>query len=273
MLALAVIAAGQIRRAHLPGWIVLMWPLLLLALVMSYRRSFWLVAILAIGLIAVLGATKLQRRLAVPVGIVVIGSILAALSSGFAAGVQGPVVERAQSLAPSQIAASASDRYRITERRNVVDDLQRHPAVGLGIGVPWTPRAPVIIESADARQYVHVALLWYWMKLGALGPIAYVLVMLGTAATALRVFRLHPDPWVCVIGLGSAAGVLGLMAGELTATFTGADARFTVMLGAQIGALAVLHRQALAARANVPSRSETPPSEVHHGARETWFTR
>lgn len=245
---LVTISAALLRRVRLPAGMAWLWPLLVLAVVLSYRRSFWLVTTVAVIIVLVLGASRVQRRFGVPAVLLVAGLLALVLSSSYVAGLQGPVVDRAKSLSPAKISASSGDRYRITERGNVLEEIRRRPVAGLGIGVPWAARDPLFTETSDARLYVHVAVLWFWMKLGILGPIAYLGLVLAAALAGLRVFRHHPDARLACFGLASGACLAGLLVGELTATFTGADPRFTVVLGAQVGLLAVLHRQAAAAR-------------------------
>jgi len=240
---LAVIAAGALRRAALPAWMTWLWPLLLAALILSYRRAFWVGAVIALIAVLAFGVSRLQRRFVVPLALVAAGGVALALSTGLGAGVQGPVVDRAESLSPSQISANASDRYRITERVNVVEEVRRHPVTGLGIGMPWRARFPIATGGAGARQYTHVAVLWYWLKLGILGPVAYLGLILAGAYGGLRVFRRHPDRRLAVFGLGSSAALLGFLVAELTASFTGVEDRFTVVMGAHLGVLAVLQTQ------------------------------
>ncbi len=245
VLLLAIIAAGVLRRARLPAWTIALWPLAALALALSYRRAFWIMAALSLLAVVVLGATRLQRRFAVPVALLVAGGIALLVNSGAGAGFQGPVVDRAKSLSPTEISASRDDRYRISERQNVVEEIRRHPIAGLGIGVPWAARHPLPkTGSSDSRQYNHMAVLWFWLKLGILGPLAYLSLLVGGAVAGYRVFRRHPDPLASVLGLASCACLLALVAGELTASFTGVDGRFTVILGAQFGLLSLLYREA-----------------------------
>ncbi len=100
------------------------------------------------------------------------------------------------------------------------------------------------VEHLDGRLYVHFVALWFWLKLGILGLIAYVTLLIGTAVLAWQVWSRSREPALRAFGLASLCGLAGLMVIETTASFTGVDARFTVLLGAQIGLLGLLARQA-----------------------------
>lgn len=90
---------------------------------------------------------------------------------------------------------------------------------------------------------MHFAALWFWMKLGILGLVAYVTLLVGAAVLAWRVWRESREPLMRAFGLASLCGLAGLVAIETTASFTGVEPRFTVLIGAQIGLLALLARR------------------------------
>jgi hypothetical protein len=60
-----------------------------------------------------------------------------------------------------------------------------------------------------------------------------------------RTWRNNREPIFRCFGLASMCGVLGLLAIETTASFTGVDARFTVVFATQLGLLAALQRGAV----------------------------
>lgn len=245
VLALLWVVAAFVRRARLPAWAPWLFPLMLAAVVLSYRRSFWLLTVMAIVLVLIFGVSRLGRRLAVPTVAVLAAGVWLLFSAGLSTGLQGPVVERAKSLDPTKVEVNAQDRYRIDERRNVIAEVRGSPLAGLGIGVPWAARYPLPIDGAGGRQYTHTVVLWYWMKLGILGPIAYLAFMLTAAWMGLRVSRKHPDPRLAAFGMASFAAILSMMVAEGTASFTGVDARFSVAMGTLMGVLSVLYLQSV----------------------------
>jgi O-Antigen ligase len=243
VIALLAVFAAVLVRARPPLWVLLGSPLLIASIVLSYRRSFWIATVLGILLVLLIGVSPLGRRMLLPAGLVTVFAIVLLGSVNFQA--QLPVVKRVESLSPSSLTTNAEDRYRLDERANVLGELRRHPITGLGLGIPWqATEQPLSVEHEEGRQYVHFAALWYWLKLGILGLIAYVAILAGAALLAWRVWRRSHEPLLRAFGLASLCGLAGLVAIETTASFTGIDPRFTVLLGAQIGLLALLEASA-----------------------------
>jgi O-antigen ligase len=215
----------------------------LLALVLSYRRSFWIADVLGIALVVLLGLNATGRRLLIPAALLVAGALW--LLGGAALQSDTPLGARVQSLQASRIEAKPEDRYRLDERANVLAEIKDHPVTGLGLGVPWRATArPLPVEPDADHAYVHFAALYWWLKLGVLGLIAYATLLCAGAVAAVRVWRRRAHRWVRAFGLASLCGIVGLAVIETTATFTGVDPRFTVLLGAQLGLLAALSRPA-----------------------------
>lgn len=226
-----------------PLWMLLGSPLLVASLLLSYRRSFWIAAVLATALVLLLGLSPLGRRLLLPAALLVALAVWLLGSTNFQS--QVPLVKRAVSLQPSSLEANVEDRYRLDERANVIAEIERHPITGLGMEVPWSATVrPLPIEHEGGRNYVHFAALWFWLKLGVLGFLAYVGMLLGSMVLAWQAWRRSREPALRAFGLASLCGIVGLGVIETTATFTAVDARFTILLGVQIGLLALLSRTA-----------------------------
>jgi O-antigen ligase len=240
MLALLGIAAfALLARSRPPVMVLLASPLLVACLLLSYRRSFWIAAVLALLLVLLLGISPGGRRLLLPAGLAVAAAIWLLGSIAFQA--QLPIVKRAESLTPAKLEANREDRYRLDERANVLGEIGEHPIAGLGMTIPWAADVqPLSVEHEEGRQYVHFAALWFWLKLGLLGLCAYVALLLGSMVLAWRVWRSGSELLVRAFGLASLAGVAGLAVMDTTASFTGVDARFTVLFAAQLGLLALL---------------------------------
>ena len=238
MAFLAYVLAAAMTRVSLPRWVWAATPFVLAALLLSYRRSFWVAAVLALLVVAVVALGGQGRRLVLPlVAITVIGGYLA-LADGRQPALGGEprqatgvsVASRLQSLNPSSITASKDDRYRLDERRNVLADLRDSPIAGVGLGVDYRQRYGLSIGDIT-RQYVHFAALWWWMKLGLLGLLGY-LWLLGAAVFAGSRLARAPRCAVRAAGLAGAATVVGYAVAETTGTFAGADLRSSVVVGA-----------------------------------------
>ncbi len=237
------LALAFLARAKPPLAVLLASPLLAACLLFSYRRSFWIAAVLALLLVVLLGTAPSRRRLLLPVGLAAAGAIWLVGSVAFQA--QLPVVKRAESLAPTKLETNVEDSYRLDERANVLAAIGEHPIAGIGLSTPWAATVrPLSVEHEEGRLYVHFAALWYWLKLGILGLCAYIGLLLGGAVLAWRVWHSGRDLLLRAFGLASLAGIAGVAVIETTATFTGVDPRFTVLFAAQLGLLALASRTA-----------------------------
>jgi len=241
LVALLGVVAALVGGMPRERWMALAVPLLTASLVLSYRRSFWIAAVLGLLLVLLLGTSPRGRRVLVPAAVLVAIAIWVVGSIEFQA--QTPLANRVQSLAPSRLETNAEDRYRLDERVNVIAEIGRHPVSGLGFQTGWTAsERPLPVEHRDGRLYVHFTLLWWWLKMGVLGAAAFAAVIGGTLLLAWRTWRRNAEPLFRCFGLASLCAVAGLLAIETTASFTGVDARFTVLFAAQLGLLAVLQR-------------------------------
>jgi hypothetical protein len=111
------------------------------------------------------------------------------------------------------------------------------------MAIPWRASVrPLGVEHEYGRDYVHFAALWYWAKLGLLGLAAYLSIIAAGLLLAWRTWRRCRGSTARAFGLASLCGIVGLLVMETTASFTGVDARFTVLFAAQLGLLAVLVR-------------------------------
>jgi O-antigen ligase len=241
MLAVLGIVAALLIRLRPPLWMLLGAPLLVASLVLSYRRSFWIASVLALLLVLLLAFSPNTRRLLLPAAVLVAAAVWLLGTTHFQS--QSPLVRRVESLNPTSLQTNTIDRYRLDERANVLGAIKQHPLTGLGMNVPWsaTFHTPSI-EYENGRLYVHFVALWFWLKLGLLGLLAYLTLMGGAVLLGWRIWRRAREGLWRVFGLISLCGIAGLMVAETTASFTGIDPRFTVELGAQIGLLALLGR-------------------------------
>jgi hypothetical protein len=245
-LLLGVVAAA-LQRVPMPVWLRWGWPLALACLALSYRRSFWLAALLCVALVVVLATGPTLRRLIVPAVLVLgLGGVLA-VRSDVGPTFSGPLAERAASINPSAVRRNEQDRYRLAERRNVVDELRRRPVAGLGFGVGWRGTSPLPFEYDFGRLYVHFAPLWWWLRGGLLGVVAYAWLLVAGAVSGVLVFRRHPDRAVGIGALALGVGLVGYLVADLAGTIAGPDQRGSLLLGTVVGMLA-------AARRTVPAR-------------------
>ena len=238
MVLLLTLAVTTIHRVPTDRWIRWGSAFAFAALLLSFRRSFWIGAALGFVLILLFATGRRGGRVLLPTVIIIaIASVITLVLAG-SSNSSNPIVARGKALSPSQISLSADDRYRIEERRNVLHDVLQRPVFGLGIGVPWVANRAISLDFSGARQYTHFLPLWYWMKMGILGLFAYFWLMATAMYMGFSLWRQHPDGLHRAIGLGLFAGFAGLIVVETTASFTGVDIRFSIIVGAALGWMA-----------------------------------
>jgi O-Antigen ligase len=236
---LGVIAA-MVRKVKLPVWAYGGAGLAFLALLLSYRRSFWIAAAIAIVLVLII-ASRRRGRTVLFIGVVATAMAIFAVNSvGTLETSSAPLLQRAQALTPTGLEENRGDRYRNDERANVIDNLEEVPLTGRGLGVPWRVKQP-LAELHD-RTYVHFALLWFWLALGPLGVLAYITLLISGIVLSSIVWRRHPDPLIQIGAIAMTGAIVALAIVELTAAFTTIDARFTIVVAAGFGWLVAAWR-------------------------------
>jgi len=238
---IAVLIAA-LMPLRLPTWLWVMWPIALAILILSLRRNFW-IALVVCAILTILVLTgRHGRGLVVPAA----ASLLVAfwLGLGVIGGSQSdsPVVERVQSLSPERIDSSAYGRYRLDEQRNVRAEIARQPVLGLGIGVPWQVRHPLPVAFPGGQQYTHITALWYWLKLGLIGLLAYIAVVVASCVAGARLWRGSAPPHVRLAGLALSISFVGLAVAETTGSFLGVEGRTTTVVALMFGWLAAALR-------------------------------
>jgi hypothetical protein len=227
------VVAAMVRRVKLPAWAYGGAAFAFLALVLSYRRSFWIAAVIGIVLILIIASRQRGRAVLLVGAIALVGAFFAVNSVGTLETSSTPLLKRAQALTPNGLEENRGDRYRNDERANVIENLEEVPLTGRGLGVPWRVKQP-LAELHD-RTYVHFALLWFWLALGPLGVLAYVALLVSGIWISSIVWRRHPDPMIQVGAIALTGAVVAMTIVELTAAFTTIDSRFTIVVAAGFG--------------------------------------
>jgi hypothetical protein len=238
LLLLLTLAVAVIHRVPTATWVRWGAVFALAALVLSFRRSFWIGAALGFFLILMLATGRRGGRVLLPALIIFAIAGVGAFVVAGPSNSSNPVLARGKALSPSEISLNADDRYRIEERRNVLKNVDKRPVFGLGLGVEWVAYRPISIDFPGSRQYTHFLPFWYWMKMGLFGFAAYVWLMITGMWMGFSIWRRHPDGLHRCIGMAAFAGFAGLIVVETTASFTGVDTRFSMIVGAALGWLA-----------------------------------
>lgn len=240
--------AFPFARAQLPRLVWWVAPAAFAVLILSFRRSFWIALVLGAVVVILVVTGRQGRALLIPAGAMLLAALAFSVSTLANTRSDSPVVQRVQSLSPSQLQGSAYERYRLDEQRSVLAEIAERPFTGIGVGVPWRARYPLAITFPGARDYSHVVILWYWLKLGLIGVLAYVLLIGAAVRSGLAIWQRAPDPVVRAAGLALGTSFLALAVAETTGSFLGVETRLTIVAAIGLGALAAMWLQLPAPR-------------------------
>jgi len=206
----------------------LQWGLLALALVLTFNRSFWVVAILALLLLACLAKGPHKQRL---VGWGLVGLLLAPVGlllvfdrpEGKAARVVRASFARLSSLTRKDTFASPDStfRWRSIEYEYALPQIISHPLIGLGLGAryrPWDPRLDWEGSEGvgfDGRAYVHNGHVWVVLKTGLLGYLCLLWLSFTFLIRGFRYWSRSSRSQDKGLVLGFALSYLGVMVGAI----------------------------------------------------------
>ena len=208
-IAFAVLVSGQVRAASVRLALLAVIGLNVVAMLLTYERTFWVATTLALAFVA-LKAGRLQRAKAVLIGF---GAIVLTLATLATVAPREFTSARERLLSLGQYASDSSVRQRVVESRHVLDQIAAHPIVGSGLGAsiwwgrPW--------ESVPPRSntYAHNGYLWLAWKLGL--PAAILLSALMLTAV-LRRGPPSGGPLFHAVRNGAQAGLLVLLLAMVT---------------------------------------------------------
>ncbi len=133
-----------------------------------------------------------------------------------------------------------SDAWRDLERENITGNIRSAPLTGLGFGRPYrfyVPEPSLVSSGFIYWTYItHNAIYWVWMKMGAIGFIAFWLLLGSAIVQGLTSFRKLSDSTLRVLAI-TIAGLVVMQVifsyGDLGLTY----ARPMIFLGCMLGVL------------------------------------
>jgi O-antigen/teichoic acid export membrane protein len=197
------VAALLSRELRARALVVVMVALNAVGLLLTYERTFWVATLLALAVLVARSAPR-QRVRALVAGPALVGLALAVLAVAAPRDVEA-AGERLLSI--GQYDRDLSVRFRLTETRHVMGEIERHPLAGAGLGatILWGRAYEGVRPTTES--FAHNGYLWLAWKLGA--PAAALLVLLLGAAVLLRG---PPD----AMRLGAQASLLLLLVASVT---------------------------------------------------------
>jgi O-antigen ligase len=253
--AALVLVARLMQRRSTPLWLLVISLISVASLILSYRRSFWIAAVLGLLIVVLIGLQQRRWLSLIPGVVAVAFAVWLSIGTGVIGEVHGPIADRAESLSPAKIQNNEEDRYRIGERRNLIAQLEEDPLTGIGFAVPWVAQYPLSVDREGSRLYAHFTALSWWLKLGIFGLLAYLAIVGTSIWSSYRVWREHSDPWFQAVGLAMVGAFIGLAVAETSASFTGITPRLTAVFAVAVGIIVAMLSDARGRPSVVPSRS------------------
>ena len=181
----------------------LQWGLVGLALILTFNRSYWVAATLALVLIAhkVRGHAR-QRLIWLSVSVIsllliviILLPVIGALGSRPANLVKATIA-RMSTLGNSKTVEESSLRWRYVENNYARSQIASTPLLGLGLGGKYRPfdrRIDYAGIGYDGRRYIHNGHLWVIVKTGLLGYPGLGLVILYVSRSRVCILAGNPQ--------------------------------------------------------------------------------
>lgn len=242
---LVLVTAQQVYGA--PRWQRLVGiglaPVALFTLFASERRAGMIALIVAFGIVSLVWLFTRRKAfvlICLPL-MIAFGAYLPVFWNNDS--VLGQPARAIRSLSAPDPRDAASNRARDLEVLNVSATLTADPLLGVGFGRPFLQ----VVATPDISWFPlwnfesHRNVLWIWLKTGAAGFIAFLLLVGSSMALAANLLRRSTVPSTRVFATFALAGVIA------TLVFSYVDlgltsGRVTLFLGVILGALGVLDR-------------------------------
>ncbi|MBV9357796.1 MAG: hypothetical protein JO023_19965 [Chloroflexi bacterium] len=158
-------------------------------------------------------------------------------------GTLGQAARAVRSISQPDARDAASNAWRDLEAINVRATIQSSPITGVGFGRPFLQVVTVpdisFFEFWDYES--HHAIMWIWMKTGAVGFVLFFSLALGGIARATWLARRLPPTELKVFAIvATSTIIMSLVYSYVDLGLTGN--RITMLLGVALGGIGVLDR-------------------------------
>jgi hypothetical protein len=184
---------------HLPGTLrrlsTMLLPLVIVVDLANNRRTSWLQLGACFLVLLLLAWIRLPDRRRFAAGVLVVVSIATAVYLPLYWDHTGLLAQPAraiQSTFSPSVRDASSDLYRQVENANLQINLKRSPLVGVGYGIPIDYVIPIVdLSRIDPfiKFIPHNNVLYIWMRLGAIGALAFWSVIGFAVISACRLLR------------------------------------------------------------------------------------
>ena len=153
-----------------------------LLVLLSFRRSFWLVWIIGLLMIFLLALRRRRSGVRIYASLTVLAILLVTATVAIGTEV---ILERVTSFLPT-----ATGQYAVTNQDHVNDIIDAWKVIGrdplLGLGIGSTYETELISDWKQESFEVHNAVLHVWLKFGLVGAVIYVILHWKLVQSSLR---------------------------------------------------------------------------------------
>ncbi|HWF43805.1 MAG TPA: O-antigen ligase family protein [Candidatus Kapabacteria bacterium] len=197
-------------------------PLLGLTLIMSYRRTFVVASLCAAAAMFITLPKSMRRRHLKVVSCVLLGLVFFTIITDPLS-----VLARFSGIVDPQDEGSAY--IRLMELPNVLQNIAHHPWFGVPVGVTWKTYYRMPVSSVYTTLGTHNAYLYWPLRAGIFGAIAFVWLFARLWKVALINYRLRKSEedffygqfCIHLLIIYHVASFFGLMYGDLMSPFMG----------------------------------------------------
>ncbi len=192
----------------------------LAALFFTFQRTAWVALLVALGLLLLPVARGMRLRLVMRVIPVLVAALVAvfvvnAIASRSTRDPLHSALTRLTSVA--DFSKDVSGRYRIDEWKAAGAAIERHPLSGIGLGNTITFWSPMYSPTTHMNGgmtttwYIHNSYVWFALKLGLVGALVFVALLLLQVKRAWSILRVTVDIRRRRLVLGALATLVALL--------------------------------------------------------------
>jgi len=159
-------------------------PLIGVTLMLSMRRTFVVSIMAAAVLMFVTLPKSYRKRQLMAFGGLLLGLIVFAIVTNPVA-----IVERFSGIVEPQGEGSAY--IRLMELPNVLENIRNHPVLGVPVGIPWKVYYRMPVSAVYTTLGTHDAYLYWPLRAGVLGAIAFLWLFARLWKSVLLTYRLR----------------------------------------------------------------------------------
>jgi hypothetical protein len=203
-------------------WNLARWFLLLLAVLITFNRNYWLTAALIIPLMLAITWMRGYRHALhwAAACIMALVGLLAALAAAPDSQLMRQitaVTSRLETIGSEETLSESSLEWRYIENEYAQEVLQSAPLLGLGWGASYRPydRRLTTESDWDSTVYIHNAHYWLMLKGGLLAYAAFASAFAILIVRGLKDWHTVADPEVRALRLGFALVLVAVFAASM----------------------------------------------------------